>query len=396
MNNCRDARTVWSGRTNSNALAGRSHQCGADPGGRLGFALGTVLGLGVLSTLAGAPAWADDGVPPVTVGAGVRASFDVDSPDAGKDTDDFNLDSIRLYVNGAVTSNIKFTFDTEYQGSPEAGAPGNTNSVAVLDAIARFEFSDELNIWAGRFLPPTDRANLYGPYYANQWQVYNDGVQDGYPSEATGRDNGVAYWGQFGMLKVSAGAFDVPSTLGTDNVVWAERLQLDLWDPEPGYYLNGTYYGDKDILAIGVAGQQEARDYAYTGDFLLEKKLPYGGVISVEAEAAKYYKFGGYELNPDGTTPVSGGAYGLVSYLFPQQVGIGKIELLGKYAHAAYDFDNLIGGGVGQKTYDFEVGYIIKEFNARVALYYTDIKYDQDINGLVDHKLYGLGVQLQM
>ncbi len=57
----------------------------------------------------------------------------------------------------------------------------------VLDAIARFEFSDELNIWAGRFLPPSDRANLHGPYYANEWSVFIDGVQDGYASVADGR-----------------------------------------------------------------------------------------------------------------------------------------------------------------------------------------------------------------
>ena len=67
----------------------------------------------------------------------------------------------------------------------------------MLDAIARFEFSDEFNIWAGRFLPPSDRANLHGPYYANEWSVYIDGVQDGYASVAVGRDDGVAYWGQF-------------------------------------------------------------------------------------------------------------------------------------------------------------------------------------------------------
>jgi len=75
----------------------------------------------------------------------------------------------------------------------------DANKVGVLDAIARFEFSDELNIWAGRFLPPSDRANLHGPYYANEWSVYIDGVQDGYASVATGRDDGVAYWDNSSM-----------------------------------------------------------------------------------------------------------------------------------------------------------------------------------------------------
>ena len=37
-------------------------------------------------------------------------------------------------------------------------------------------------------------------------------------------------------------------------VLGAGRVQVDFWDPEGGYYLNGTYYGDKNLLAIGAAG----------------------------------------------------------------------------------------------------------------------------------------------
>ena len=57
-------------------------------------------------------------------------------------------------------------------------------------------------------LAPSDRANLYGPYYANHWGSFIDGVQDGYPFETVGRDDGVMYLGQFGGIQVSAGAFE--------------------------------------------------------------------------------------------------------------------------------------------------------------------------------------------
>jgi hypothetical protein len=315
----------------------------------------------------------------------MRTSFDTTDPSGGKKTEDFNLDSVRLYINGTVTSNIKFTFNTEYQGSP----PSGTNSVAVLDAIARFEFSDKVNIWAGRFLPPSDRANLYGPYYANQWTTYKDGVQDGYESVAVGRDNGVAYWGQFGILKLSAGAFDVPSTTGNSSEVYAARAQIDLWDPEGGYYLNGTYYGDKDLLAFGVAEQNSHGNNAYSADFLLEKKLPWAGVVSVESEYAKYDHFGGYAADE------SNGYYVLASYLFPQVVGIGKFQVLGKYAHADYKYDAGVLPDDTQKTYNAELNYVIKAFNARVSLYYLDVKYDRHVVGN-DYKQYGIGVQLQM
>ena len=331
-------------------------------------------------------AFADVTLPPISVGAGVRTDFEYTDPSGGgKKTDDFNLDSIRLYINGKVTDHISFMFNTEYEGSP----PSGNNAVQVLDAVAQFSWGDEFNIWAGRFLPPSDRANLYGPYYANQWAVYRDGVQDGYPSTAVGRDNGVMYWGQFGMFKVAVGAFDVPSTVGTSNVVSSARVMVDLWDKESGYYLNGTYYGDKDLLAIGVDGQSEDGNKAYSADFLLEKKLPNAGVVDVESEYAKYDHFGGYA----GDT--SNGYYVLGSYLFPQVVGVGRFQPLVKYAHADYTFDTGPSPKDTQKTLDVELNYIIKQFNARISLYYLDVKYDHDVAG-IDHKVVGLGLQLQM
>ena len=135
------------------------------------------------------PSRAQVALGPITVGAGLRTSYVHTEPDGGDSTDQFLLNSARLYVNGPVTDKIKFMFNTEYDGA--------TNHVGVLDAVAQFEFSPKFNIWAGRFLPPSDRANLYGPYYAHHWAVYTDGVQDGYPFVFQGRDNGVVYWGQF-------------------------------------------------------------------------------------------------------------------------------------------------------------------------------------------------------
>lgn len=363
------------------------HSRSARPGAAVGLALGAVVLTAPLI------ARADDGLPfPVTVGAGLRTDFEYTDPNDGKKTDQFNLDSIRLYVSGKVTDHISFMFNTEYDGSPPAG----TDSVNVLDAVAQLQWSDQLNIWAGRFLPPSDRANLYGPYYANQWAVYRDGVQDGYPDVYGGRDNGVAYWGQFGILKLSAGAFDVPSTVGTSNLVYAARAQLDLWDKEPGYYLNGTYYGDKDLLAFGVAGQVEDSNKAYSGDFLLEKKLT-AGVLSIESEYAKYEHFGGY------AGAESNGWYALASWLFPQKIGSGRIQVLAKYADAKYDFlpgtldasGTAVSGTDTQDTRDLELNYIIKEFNARVSLYYLDITYDHELAGK-DNKVLGLGLQLQI
>ena len=116
-------------------------------------------------------------LPPVSVGAGVRTSYTHFDPDSGDSTDDFELNSARIYLSGKATENIGIHVQHRVQRCDE--------SVHVIDAVAQFSFSDQFNIWAGRFLPPSDRANLYGPYYSNEWGVYTDGIQDGYPFETT-------------------------------------------------------------------------------------------------------------------------------------------------------------------------------------------------------------------
>ncbi|WP_299695157.1 hypothetical protein [Hydrocarboniphaga sp.] len=347
-------------------------------------------GLAAALLLTTAPAMAAElTLPPVSIGAGVRTSF-TDSSYSGssvKDSDDFTVDSVRLYLSGAATDTVKFTFNTEYNSS--------SDSVIVMDAIARFEYSPQFNIWAGRFLPPSDRANLYGPYYANHWGVYRENVLDGYANTAVGRDNGVAYWGDFGGLKVSAGLFDVPGTSSTaspntnadaNKVIAAGRLQYDFWDKESGYWLNSTYYGAKDLLAIGVAGQTAGGDTSFTVDFLLEKNLGGAGVFTIESEYAKY----------EGLTSVfaekTTGAYGLVSYLFPQPVGIGKIQLLGKYAESVTDVS---GSDPKLKTFEGDIGYIVKEFKVRGYLFYIDQSWDNS-PAAVDATYAGVGLQVQI
>jgi hypothetical protein len=317
---------------------------------------------------------------PVTVGAGLQTSFVNTEPDGGNSTNQFVLNSVRLYINGPVYEDIKFMFNTEYDAS--------TNKIGVLDAVARIEVSPMFNIWVGRFLPPSDRANLYGPYYSHEWAAFSDGIQDGYPFVFQGRDNGIVYWGQFAKkVKVSAGAFDGKSATGNPEVLGAARVQIDFWDQEDGYYLNGTYYGDKNLLAIGGASQIQSGHVASTVDFLMERKLPNGGVVSVESEYSNYNRLGGY----DAGYAKSQGAYGLASYLFAKKVGVGRFEILGKYAKA--QFTHGLTPNYDQKTTEVNFNYVIKQFNARVMTFFKDTRFN---NVRPDFWQAGVGLQVQM
>jgi len=161
---------------------------------------------------------------------------------------------------------------------------------------------------------------------------------------------------------------------------------------ENGYYLNGTYYGEKDLLALGVSGQSAGTGHAYSGDFLLEKNFKGAGVLNVEAEYAKYDGLGGYAATALPAFESSDGYYGLVGYLLPQVVGVGKFQGLVKYAETTFKYPTT--SDIKQKTAEFDVNYIIKPFNARVTLFFVDYSFD-GISGK-DFKQVGLGVQLQI
>src|SRR5260221_9045385 len=131
-------------------------------------------------------------------------------------------------------------------------------------ACAQFDPMPEFNVWIGRMLPPSDRANLYGPYYAVPWSF--PGVVSNYPSVFAGRDNGLTIWGKplAGKLTYAVGAFDGHNKVAglsgqTDKMLFSGRFAYAFWDPEPApaYYTGGWYGGSKNILTVRLAGQSQ-------------------------------------------------------------------------------------------------------------------------------------------
>ena len=379
------------------------------------FSARQLAGTGLVCTIVMAHvarAMADDSTPSVTVGGGIQSSYFhcekacIDSPGTpgspGGSVDGFAVDSVRLYINGNITGQLKMTFNTEYTGT---GSEPGANKVAVLDAIARFEYSSAFNLWGGRFLPPSDRANFYGPYFANDWAPYADRVAAYYPNVFEGRDNGAAYWGDFGPLKVQAGVFDgesLNSAVSAKNkLLGAARVMWDFLDKESGYYLNGTYYGDKDVLAVGLASQNEDGHTGWNLDGLLDKRLGRAGVFTFEAE----YQ---HDDGLAGPAP-SHGWYALASLLFPRVLGWAKIQPLVKYSDKSYGSGYALTPistpsdgtvtptylpGYMLKTTEVDLNYIIEEFSARIGLYY--LHQSGTSGSAAAPNEFGLKIQLQI
>ncbi|HIN67902.1 MAG TPA: hypothetical protein EYM93_01350 [Methylococcales bacterium] len=359
-----------------------------------GLVLGTALSAGLLaagSAQAGATFKIDD-TKWISIGAGIRSSFSAveDKAPAGDDwSNDFALDNARIYLNGQLHENIKFEFNTESIMSNSA------NDFFVLDAIAKFEFNDLVNIWVGRQLVPSDRAELNGPYYHSTYEFnktpfyMND--QGSYTAGKYGRDDGINIWGALTAdkkLTYVIGVFNgrVGGPDADDNLLYAGRISYNFLDVEknPGYYTSSTYYGKGgDILTVGFAAQweenalggidskgvvQPSGDFlGYSVDLLGETTLGNGAVATIEGEY-KRFDLGGVASGADDKLGMfEGDAYtGTALYLLPGKVGIGQLQ---PYVRYTYN-DEQSGSSQDRDEYEAGINYIIDGHNARVSLMY--------------------------
>ena len=337
----------------------------------------------------------------VSIGLGMRGSFssvEDAAPDGTSRSQDFSLDSARIYLSGSLNKHIKGMLNTEKDIAGQG--------FQAIDGNVQLAITPSVTIWAGRFLSPSDRANMAGPYYS-LGGGYWSGIASryGYNGGYIGRDDGVAVVGSVmdGKLAYAFGAFEGNTTFkiapvatstsshrtGSDGLMYAGRLQMDFWDAEPGYYGTGNYLGGKDILAIGIAGRAQKNgaysalatgDYAsYSVDFLLEKKGVGPGALSIEAA--------GYEYDTDDVYLMEQGrAYSAgIGYIFDQKVGWGQLQPFVRYQKFTPD------NNVDIKKYDVGVNYIIDGYNAQIGAVYSNT----EVTGASDVNAFTVAMQFQ-
>lgn len=353
----------------------------------------------------------------VSFGAGVRAGFNTtenSAPNGADDSNSFNIQSVRLYVNGQAHEKIKFTFNTECEScvfGQDAGDPvGAAGDIDVLDAIAQFELSPHLNIWIGRMLTPADRIELNGPYYGLTWNQYTVPLL---PSDQLGqagllgRDDGATLWGAAGKLQYAFGLFDGvdggPNQ--EDNLLFAGRVAYNFLDMEanPGYYTSSTYFGGGgDIFTLGLSFQSQSDGTgtaASPGDFsavildmLYENAFSSGAAVTLEAE----YKSFDAELsaaalaNPGCFCLFDGESYfATAAYLFPSSGTLG-------YQPYVRFTSNEPSSGIDSDLAEIGLNLIIKGHNARLNVNYTSG--DANITGArgPDVDSFSFGVQIQI
>ena len=321
----------------------------------------------------------------VKVGFGIRTSFT--SREVGR-TRDFGLDNARIFLSGKISDKISAFLHTDInnaQGWSFAGdgsdPAGNGDGLRILDAAIDYKLFDQVSVMAGRFLPATDRSNLSGPMFINAWEFPFVQHRNGYYDIFQGRDDGVTLYGDTGddvQLKWSVGVFEGHNNVAGDDDVWlVARAVLNFLDREDSYFNQSTYYGEKDIAAVGFtfSNQDDAHgaglDYtSWSLDFLYERPLDSGGVITAEAAY--------YDRDDDNATDGNGlqgeGYFILGSYLFADSLSIGNLE--GRLQPSIrYQESDLAVATTGAKEHqvDYSLNYIIHGHSARVSLIFQDI-----------------------
>jgi hypothetical protein len=314
-------------------------------------------------------------------------------------TDAFVDAEVDLMISGRVLPFLSWQADFVATYGPGNFGPGADpgGRAQILDLIAKFELAEAFNVWFGRMLVPSDRSNISGSWFMGPWNYPGGYVPGAVPvgprAGNFGRSDGVTAWGQLerGVIKYYAGVYDLGQP--SDSPLYTGRINLSLWNPEPGYYHSSTYYGTKDVAALGASAQYKKNGSlpppasptdvmlapdTFTGfslDFLVERT--FSGKGTVDVEGAAYFFTGTYE-------PIDFHAYALVSYLSPKPIGWGRLQPLVRFQQATPKASNNRWTIV-----DAQLGYTMQDYAARLALGY------QRITAGTTNDLFFLGIQIQ-
>ncbi len=328
---------------------------------------------------------------PIKTVFGLRTSGRIQGGSDPKKLNDVSLDTLYLEARFSGSLDKYFGWQANFNGNAKpAGSSGPAN---IMDMILKIDADDAFHVWAGRLLVPSDRSNFSGPFFMSPWNypgVYSVGGRGGFigpKTGATGRDDGVVVWGEVlkGKGKYFLGAFNLDNV--QQSPLYSGRINIALLGEEPGFWGSSTYYGDKDIVAIGGAYQYQkhgsgtidptlngdANLSIVMGDLLAEKNVPGAGTFSLEGT---YYHFDkNYQL-PD-CSPATGPCsypkqafYVLASFLTADYLGIGKLQPLVRWQQTTPQ-----NGGTKWTMLDAFVTYVIHAYDLKLTAGYqrTDL-----------------------
>jgi Phosphate-selective porin O and P len=342
---------------------------------------------------------------------------DIDGDGEFEQEVDFKVRRGRLRLGADVNEFVSAFMQTDV-GS---GEDGNGFDFRVIDAWVSLKVDDLLKIVAGENMAPASRQNLTSSgasmtmdrtgitYKTLTWGTRsvtgfaNNTFVDadaGLRGDVDVRDLGVTLFGGTQIndslhIKYYAGIYDGIQEAGEDNLRYAGRVQLNMFDAEPGYYNSATYMDGKKTIGIGfsIDGQEEVAasadkglvDYGfYTVDVF--GNLPAGpGYITFEAAYENLDLDDATALDHDGdgfgvgatATKDASQAQGDGYYV---QVGYYINKLQPWVDYEKWNSDSATGKG-GYDMYRLGATYFFKGHNANVKAGYEKLNADETISG---------------
>ncbi len=278
--------------------------------------------------------------------------------------------------------------------------------VRMIDAFLKLKPHKWFNIIVGQNMAPISRQNLTSSgallaidrpgqtYKSLTWgtralstfatTTFGDSASGIGTKSTQVRDTNVVLFGSGSFpesdvsIKYYLGVGDGINSTGTneDTERFTGRVQVNLWDPEPGYYNLATYLGKKKTLAIGAGFDTQSdvapltvgnADYTFfTGDVFLEYPLGDG---SLTFEGA----YQSLDLDDFAPNAEGDGFYLQAGYLFA-----GNWQPWVEYEVWSSDGANDFG------SYDLlriGVSYFIKGHNANIKAGYEIFNSDQNFSG---------------
>jgi hypothetical protein len=294
------------------------------------------------------PATREEKLPPISVGAWVRAGARFQGKNPKKLNGD-QMDTVygELHAGGKIHKKVSVTLNLNAGSGTKNQEPGLAGTTLIEDAIIGFDFEDPIHLWVGQLLVPVDRANYGGPFFMIPWN-YPGFLSAGgttvvsAPAEGpNGRNAGAVVWGDVGdgLFKYAVGYFHGGPLSANPTPLFSGRLSLAVLGGEKGYFGNETYFGDKNLISIAVGGQAKKKGsvaaagaptdnyYEVNADALAELKYGDGGWVTGEVN---YNHFSG-KYNS-----VKDAAYFLGAVATPK-VGPGNIQPMLRYQVASGD-----------------------------------------------------------
>jgi hypothetical protein len=259
-------------------------------------------------------------------------------------SNDIYIRRTRILLGGTLLGVFEYFVDTDFAnlfltepavaGTPDPGTKA-TPGMNIQDAFATWKaFGDMIKVDAGYMLPPLAHNAVQGATTLYSWDYFSytflSGVAAPFNASASpvGRDSGLQLRGLLvgGRLESRAGLSQgrretesMTDVVARNFFRFTARVQVNLFDPETGFFYAGTYHGAKKILSLGGAVdlQDSYRYFAVDGfvDLPLGPNVltaqinyaywnPNGGIVTLPARESALMGEGGFLIGAAALSPI--------------------------------------------------------------------------------------------